>query len=83
MDIYISGRKSDLIKRGGEKIYLSEIESILFRSTYVKDCKVLAISDSELGEIPVACVVIRDDIYRSNLINWVEDNFSKYKTPPR
>jgi len=79
--IYIYGRKSDLIKRGGEKIYLSEIENMLLKSIYVKDCKVLSISDSELGELPVACVVIRNEAHRSDLINWINNNFSKYKIP--
>ena len=79
--IYICGRKSDLIKRGGEKIYLSEIENILFKNIYIKECKVLSISDLELGELPIACVVMRDDKHRPDLMNWIKTNFSKYKTP--
>lgn len=48
--VYITGRKKDLIIKGGENIYPSEIENILLKSKKIKNTKVFGIDDEIAGE---------------------------------
>jgi acyl-CoA synthetase (AMP-forming)/AMP-acid ligase II len=55
--VYLSGRKSEMIKSAGERIFPREIEAILDAHPGVRESGVLGISDLLLGEKLVACVV--------------------------
>jgi len=57
--ITISGRKKDLIIRGGENISPKEIEDVLHRHPAVLEAAVVAMPHERLGETPCACVVLR------------------------
>tara|TARA_X000000950_G_scaffold288486_1_gene405494 strand:- start:502 stop:1842 length:1341 start_codon:yes stop_codon:yes gene_type:complete len=48
--VYITGRKKDLIIKGGENIYPSEIENILLKSKKINNTKVFGIEDEIAGE---------------------------------
>jgi acyl-CoA synthetase (AMP-forming)/AMP-acid ligase II len=54
----ISGRLKELIIRGGENIYPAEIEDVLMESTAIADVAVVAKPHDELGEVPVAFLVL-------------------------
>jgi acyl-CoA synthetase (AMP-forming)/AMP-acid ligase II len=55
--IYLSGRRSEMIKSAGERIFPREIEAILDAHPGVRESGVLGVSDLLLGEKLVACVV--------------------------
>lgn len=55
--IKIVGRIKDMIIRGGENVYPSEIENVLLRHDLVLDAQVVSAPDFRLGE--VVCVYIR------------------------
>ena len=57
--VVITGRKKDLIIRGGENISAREIEDILLRHPSVADVAVVAMPHARLGETVCACVVPR------------------------
>jgi acyl-CoA synthetase (AMP-forming)/AMP-acid ligase II len=57
--ITISGRKKDLIIRGGENISAKEIEDVLHRNPAVQEATVVAMPHSRLGETPCAFVILR------------------------
>ncbi|MEJ7929403.1 AMP-binding protein [Ramlibacter sp. AN1015] len=57
--ITISGRKKDLIIRGGENISPKEIEDLLHQHAAVQEAAVVAMPHARLGETPCACVVLR------------------------
>jgi acyl-CoA synthetase (AMP-forming)/AMP-acid ligase II len=57
--ITISGRKKDLIIRGGENISAKEIEDILHLNTAIQEAAVVAMPHPRLGETPCAYVVLR------------------------
>ena len=48
--IYIVDRVKDMVLRGGENIYCSEVESVLFQMEAVAECSVFGIADDRLGE---------------------------------
>lgn len=51
------GRKKDLIIRGGENIYPTEVEHALVATGAVLEAAVVGRADSVMGEVPVAFVV--------------------------
>ncbi|HEX7959790.1 MAG TPA: class I adenylate-forming enzyme family protein [Terriglobales bacterium] len=57
--LYLAGRKSDLIKSAGERVFPREVESVLDLHPAVRESVVLGIPDSTLGEKIVACVVVK------------------------
>ena len=54
--IYFKTRKDYLIDKGGEKIYPSEIENVLFAHDAVDECAALGVPDKFLGQDIVAFV---------------------------
>ncbi|MCL6636625.1 MAG: AMP-binding protein [Alicyclobacillus sp.] len=58
--LHISGRKKDVINRGGEKIPVVEVENLLYQHPRVRDAAVVAMPDPRLGERACAFVVSKD-----------------------
>ena len=56
--LYLVGRKSELIKSAGERVFPREIETILDAHPAIRESAVLGIPDEILGERIVACVVL-------------------------
>src|SRR3546814_3388693 len=52
--VTIVDRAKDMVLRGGENIYSSEVENILYEHPAVTDCAVLGIAHRTLGEDPAA-----------------------------
>ena len=59
--VVITGRKKDLIIRGGENISAREVEDILLRHPKIAEVAVVAMPHARLGETVCACVVVRAD----------------------
>jgi len=57
--VVITGRKKDLIIRGGENISAREVEDILLRHPAIDQVAVVAMPHARLGETVCACIVAR------------------------
>ncbi|MCL6452982.1 MAG: AMP-binding protein [Alicyclobacillus sp.] len=57
--VRLTGRKKDVINRGGEKIPSAEIEDLLYRHPAIQDVAVAAMPDERLGERACAFVVAK------------------------
>lgn len=57
--IVITGRKKDLINRGGEKISAKEVEDILHRHPAIDEAAVVAMPHERLGETVCAFVTLK------------------------
>lgn len=57
--IVITGRKKDLINRGGEKISAKEVEDILHRHAAIDEAAVVAMPHERLGETVCAFVTLK------------------------
>jgi acyl-CoA synthetase (AMP-forming)/AMP-acid ligase II len=57
--ITVTGRKKDLIIRGGENISPKEVEDFLHEHPSVHEAAVVAMPHARLGEAPCAYVVLR------------------------
>jgi long-chain acyl-CoA synthetase len=58
--VWIEGRVSDQINRGGMKVTPSEVEEVLGAADGVQEAAVVGAPDDRLGEVPVAFVVAID-----------------------
>lgn len=79
--VYICGRVSEFIKRGGEKVFLPEIEETIRKCKFVKDCHLIAIHDNEFGELPLAYICLTDFDDKKYFERWIKQHLSKYKSP--
>lgn len=59
-DLYLVGRKSEMIKTAGERIFPKEIEDVLNTHPAVEDSAVIGVKDEELGERIIAFVALRE-----------------------
>ncbi|WP_308426161.1 class I adenylate-forming enzyme family protein [Nocardia rhizosphaerihabitans] len=76
-------RIKDLIIRGAENIYPSEIEVILCRDPCVAEAAVVGAPDATLGEVPVAYVVPKPGrkVQPDELLEFCRTLLAKYKLP--
>jgi long-chain acyl-CoA synthetase len=56
--LYVVGRKSEMIKTAGERVFPREIEEIIDAHPAVRESAALGVPDAMLGERIVACVVL-------------------------
>jgi acyl-CoA synthetase (AMP-forming)/AMP-acid ligase II len=56
--LWIEGRVSDMINRGGNKVFPGEVEEVVRLSPDVAECAVAGVADDRLGEVPWAFVVL-------------------------
>lgn len=83
--IKITGRKKDIIVRGGENISSREVEDILLRHPKIHDACVVAMPDERLGERSCAYVVLKAPHHSLSLEEVVaffsRKRVAKYKYP--
>jgi len=56
--VWLSGRVSDLIIRGGLKVFPGDVEECLLAHPAIRDVAVVGVPDDRLGEVPWAFVVV-------------------------
>jgi len=84
--VWIEGRVSDMINRGGLKVHPGEVEEVLRLSSDVADVSVVGIPDDRLGEIPVAFIVVVSadrPLDPDGLTTLCRDHLAPYKVPVR
>ena len=83
--IKITGRKKDIIVRGGENISSREVEDILLQHPHIHDACVVAMPDVRLGERSCAYVVLKPPHHSLSLESVVtffsRKRVAKYKYP--
>lgn len=82
---YIVDRAKDMLIRGGENIYSSEVENVLYDHPAVTDAAVLGIPHKTLGEEPAAVVHLAPGmrVSEDDLRAWVAARLAKFKVPVR
>lgn len=77
--VWIEGRVSDLINRGGNKVFPDSVEEVLRLHPDVVDVSVVGVPDDRLGEVPVAYVV--GDVDVDVLSAHCREHLVPYKVP--
>jgi acyl-CoA synthetase (AMP-forming)/AMP-acid ligase II len=84
--ITVSGRKKDLIIRGGENLSPKEIEDVIHRHPAVLEAAVVAMLHARLGEVPCAYLVLRPGMQldEAELLAFLEEaKLARQKFPER
>lgn len=80
---HIVDRAKDMIIRGGENIYSSEVENVLYDHPAVMDAALIGIDHKTLGEEPAAIVHLVQDqtATEAELQEWVRARLANFKVP--
>ncbi len=78
--VWIEGRLGEMINRGGNKVYPTEVEEVLLSVPGIREAAVVAVPDDRLGELPVAFVVGEA---RKDLEAVCRRHLVPYKVPAR
>ncbi len=83
--LWIEGRVSDMINRGGLKVFPEEVAEVIRLSPDVAECAVAGIPDDRLGEVPWAFVVPREGtvVDPAALDGLCREHLAPYKVPAR
>ncbi len=82
---YIVDRAKDMVIRGGENIYSSEVENVLYDFPGITDVAVIGLPHRTLGEEPAAVVHLAPGAQASEgeLQAWVRERLAGFKVPVR
>ena len=82
---YITGRKKEMIIRGGENIFPKEIEDALYENEAVLECAVIGLPDKKYGEKVVACICKKPgfSIVEKDFIRYLRSKIASYKVPDK
>ena len=82
--VWIEGRVSDMINRGGMKVFPEEVAEVLRLSPSVADAAVVGVPDERLGEVPWAFVVPAGAAPDADaLVTLCRAHLAPYKVPVR
>jgi long-chain acyl-CoA synthetase len=83
--LYLVDRAKDMIVTGGENVYSTEVEDVLYRHPAVLEAAVFAVPDERWGEAVHAVVVPRPDATPTEdaLVAWCREAIAAYKVPKR
>ncbi len=79
----LTGRRSDLILRGGENVYPTEIEQALDEHPDVQECAVIGVDDDDLGQEVGAVVVLHagSNATEDDLRDFLKERLAYFKVP--
>jgi long-chain acyl-CoA synthetase len=79
--VFLVDRAKDMIVTGGENVYCTEVEDVLFRHPAVLEAAVFGVPDERWGEAVYAVVVPRTDVAPEELVRHCRDAIAGYKVP--
>jgi long-chain acyl-CoA synthetase len=81
--IFIVDRAKDMIIRGGENVYCSEIEDILYKHPDISDAAIIGVPHKVLGEEVGAVVTVPpgSTLTAEELKRWVGASLASFKVP--
>ncbi|MDT5223245.1 MAG: long-chain acyl-CoA synthetase [Mycobacterium sp.] len=82
--LWLDGRVSDMINRGGLKVFPGTVEDVLVAADGVREAAVVGVSDDRLGEVPWAFVVrAGESVTEAALLSWCRERLTPYRVPAR
>ena len=80
--VHLVDRAKDMVLRGGENVYCSEVEAAIYRHDQVSECVVFSVPDERLGEDVGAAVVLKAAGLDATAIRQhCKDKLAAYKIP--
>jgi acyl-CoA synthetase (AMP-forming)/AMP-acid ligase II len=83
--VFIVDRAKDMVLRGGENVYCSEVEAAIYEHPAVAEAAVFGVPDDRLGEIVGAAIVCGDgsSLTEEELGAFLAVKLAKFKIPER
>jgi len=83
--LFLTDRKADMIITGGENVYPTEVENVLYTHPAVLECSVVGVPNQRWIEIVHAVVVPRDNVEVSaeEIIEHCHRSLAGYKCPKK
>jgi fatty-acyl-CoA synthase len=81
--VTIVDRRKDMIVTGGENVYSTEVENILYMHPTVLECAVVGVPDEKWGEAVKGIVVLKPacKATEEELITFCKERIARYKSP--
>ncbi len=77
--LYIVDRLKELIKYKGRQVAPAELEALLLSHPLIADAAVIPSQDHDVGEIPVAFIVVKESVSADDIINFVRERVAPHK----
>jgi long-chain acyl-CoA synthetase len=83
--VYIVDRAKDMVIRGGENVYCSEVEIAIYKHDAIAEAAVFGIPDERLGEEVAAVVVVKPgaSLTEAELVTHLSGSLAKHKIPSK
>jgi len=79
--LFLVDRLKDMIVTGGENVYCTEVEEVLYLHPMVLEAAVFGVPDDQWGEAVYAVIVPRGEVTVDELIAHCKDHIGGYKVP--
>lgn len=81
--VNIVDRKKDMIVTGGENVYSTEVENVLYSHPAILEAAVIGVPDPKWGEAIKAVVVLKEEkeATKEEIIAYCKDHIAHYKAP--
>ncbi|NWF91547.1 MAG: long-chain-fatty-acid--CoA ligase [Syntrophaceae bacterium] len=81
--VTIVDRKKDMILTGGENVYSTEVENVLYMHPDILECAVVGVPDQKWGEAVKGIVVLKPgrNASEQEIIQFCKDRMAHYKAP--
>jgi len=83
-DVYLVDRSKDMIVSGGENVYSTEVEEVLYKHPAVLEAAVFGVPDEKWGEAVHAAVYLRpgsEGVTAEDLVEFCRASLGGYKVP--
>lgn len=83
--IYLVDRKKDMIISGGENVYSTEVENVVYQHPAISEAAVIGVPDEKWGETVSAIVTVKpnSNLTEQELIDFCAARLADYKVPKR
>jgi acyl-CoA synthetase (AMP-forming)/AMP-acid ligase II len=81
--VTIVDRKKDMILTGGENVYSTEVENVLYMHPAILECAVVGVPDQKWGEAVKGIVVLKPGVKATGqeIIEFCKEKMAHYKAP--
>lgn len=82
--VYLVDRSKDMIVSGGENVYCTEVEEVLYQHEAILEAAVFGVPDDKWGEAVWAALVLREefhDVSPESIIDFCRGRIAAYKVP--
>ena len=81
--VFIVDRAKDMVLRGGENVYCSEVEAAIYEHPDVAEAAVFGVPDERLGEAVATAIVLRPgaQLTEDELSEFLAARIARYKIP--